>query len=109
LSSIVISGNITSSVAGVKAADAEIAADGAQCDRTSTGFECVLEVGAVNPRLTIDNYFKRNVVLVACSTEMTVNGTEHSGDVPEQNWTRFNLPSANTSTAHIVIKANSCG
>jgi hypothetical protein len=109
LSSTVISGNITSSVAGVKAADAEIIATGAQCDRTNTGFECVLEVGAINPRLTISNYFKKNRVLVACSTAMTTNGTEHSGDVPAQNWTRFDLPSATTSAAHIVIKENSCG
>jgi hypothetical protein len=109
LSSTVIKGNITSSVSGVKAADAEISATGAQCDRTSTGFECVLEVGAINPRLTVFNYFKRNRVLVACSTAMTVNGTEHSGDVPSANWTRFNLPSTNNSAAHIVIKENSCG
>jgi hypothetical protein len=109
LSSTVIKGNITSSVSGVKAADAEILATGAQCDRTSTGFECVLEVGAVNPRLTVSNYFKRNRVLVACSTAMTTNGTEHSGTEPSQNWTRFNLPTTNNSAAHIVIKENSCG
>jgi hypothetical protein len=48
-------------------------------------------------------------VLVACSTAMTTNGTEHSGDLPEANWTRFNLPSSSTSSAHIVIKENSCG
>ena len=53
--------------------------------------------------------FGRNRVLVACSTAMTVNGTEHSGDVPSANWTRFNLPSTNNSAAHIVIKENSCG
>jgi hypothetical protein len=109
LSSIKIIGTITSAVAGVKAADAEIFGDGAQCDRTSTGFECVLEVGAINPRLTVDNYFKRNTTLLACSTVLTVNGTEHSGTDPAQNWTRFNLPLSGSSSAHIVIKKDTCG
>jgi hypothetical protein len=109
LSSIKISGTISSAVAGVKAADAEIFGDGAQCDRTNTGFECVLEVGAINPRLTVNNYFKRNTVLVACSTVLAVNGTEHSGSDRAQNWTRFNLPNTSNSAAHIVIKQDSCG
>ena len=108
LSNIVISGSITSSVNGVKAADAEIEATGAQCDRTNTGFECVLEVGAVNPRLTVYNYFKRNRVLLGCSAVLTTNGTQHSGDDPTQNWTRFNLPSVTTSDADIVIKEDNC-
>ncbi|MGK2927616.1 MAG: hypothetical protein ACSLE2_18540, partial [Lysobacterales bacterium] len=108
LSSIVIAGEILSAANGVKAADVEIVATGAQCDRTLTGFTCVLIVGASNPRLTVSNYFKRNKTLVACSAAMTTNGTEHSGDVPAQNWTRFNLPTSITSEAHIVIKENSC-
>lgn len=108
LSGLIVSGSITSSVAGVKAADVEIFASDAQCDRTNTGYECVIEVGANNPRLTVNNYFKRNKILVACSENLDINGTEHSGTTSASNWTRFNLPEANLSPANIVIRENSC-
>jgi len=108
LSGLVVSGTITSAVGGVKAADVDIVATDAQCDRTNTGFECVIEVGATNPRLTVSNYFKRGKVLVACSTALTIQGTEHSGDNPANNWTRFNLPEADVADANIVIKEDSC-
>lgn len=108
LSGLVVSGSITSAVGGVKAADVEIFATDAQCDRTNTGYECVIEVGANNPRLTVRNYFKQNKILVACSEDLTINGTEHSGTTPASNWTRFNLPEANLSPANIVIMENSC-
>ena len=108
LSGTTVAGNISSSVSGVKAADIEIEASNAQCDRTNTGYECVIESGAVNPRLTVSNYFKRNRVLLACSDEMSINGTSHSGDTPSSNWTRFNLPSTSSTTAHIVIREDSC-
>ncbi len=108
LSTIVISGNISSAVGGVKAADVEIEATGAQCDRTNTGFECVIEVGATNPRLKVFNYFKTTKILKACSDELVIQGQEHSGDNPANNWTRFGLPLSSSSTAHIVIRENSC-
>jgi hypothetical protein len=109
LSGIVISGQILSSVPGLKASDVEIVAtEDAQCDRTLTGFECELLDGAINPRLTVSNYFKRNVELYACSSVLAVNGTEHSGDTPNLNWTRFNLPGAGMVNADIVLKAGSC-
>jgi prepilin-type N-terminal cleavage/methylation domain-containing protein len=104
---IIIKGTITSSVGGVKAADVEISATGANCDRTNTGFECVL-TGANNPRLTVSMYYKRNKYLVACSSIMSINGTDHSGDNPEDNWTRFNLPGYQNFFANVVIKENSC-
>ena len=95
-------------VPGVKAADVEIVATDAQCDRTNTGYECVLEMFANNPRLTVSNYFKRNKVLVACGMGLTINGTEHSGDIPGSNWTRFNLPDEEFLDANIVIREDSC-
>jgi type IV pilus modification protein PilV len=107
LTDILIKGSITSAVAGVKAADVELAATGAACDRTNTGFECYLEEGASNPRLTVSNYFKRTRVLVACTDVMTVNGTEHSGETAALNWTRFNLPGESV-IANIVIRENNC-
>lgn len=100
-----VKGTITSEVPGVKASDVEIQAiNGAQCNRTLTGFECVVPFNASNPRLTVRNYFKNNKDLVACSTVLTINGTEHSGSDISQNWTRFNLPLANVNNANIVIK-----
>ncbi len=64
--------------------------------------------GVSNPRLKIYNYFKRNNDLFACSSELVTHGQEHSGDTPSQNWTRFNLPAASTTTADIVIRLGSC-
>jgi prepilin-type N-terminal cleavage/methylation domain-containing protein len=111
LSGIIICGDISSAVGGVKAADVEIVATDAQCDRTNTGYECVIESGASNPRLTVSNYFKLNKALFGCSEVLGTNGTEHSGETPSANWTRFDLfdlPSTSICNAHIVIKENSC-
>jgi len=106
LSSIVIKGTITSSVAGVKAADVEIEATGAQCDRTNTGYECVLVAGATSPRLRIFNYYKPNTVLIGCS----VNGnlSTHGSEIGANGWTRFNLPLTQTLNADIVIRVSPC-
>jgi len=104
LTDILVSGAINSSVPGVRASDVEIVASGAQCDRTNTGFECYLEVGAINPRLTISNYQKPNQDLLGCSAVLSIHGSEVSAN----NWTRFNLPGVETLNADIVIKVDSC-
>jgi len=105
-----VKGTITSQVNGVKASDVVIAAsNGAQCNRTNTGYECIVPFSASNPRLTVNNYFKKNKNLVGCSSVLTINGTAHSGSDIASNWTRFNLPLANNSNANIFIKeASSC-
>lgn len=108
LSGIIVSGTITSAVPGVTAADVEIEASDAACDRTLTGFECVIEADAINPRLKVFNYFKMSKILKACSAELTVHGTEHSSEVADNNWTRFNLPLFELRTVNIVIKEDSC-
>jgi len=104
LMDFLISGAINSAVNGVRASDVEITATGAQCDRTNTGFECYLEVGANNPRLTISNYQKPNRILVGCSAVLNIHGSE----VGANNWTRFNLPDVETLNADIVIKEDNC-
>lgn len=109
LSGIIVSGDIQSSVGGVKATDVEIEATGAQCDRTNTGFECVIEIGAANPRLTVSNYGKANMTLFACSAQLEIHGQEHIATNGTGNWTRFNLPAETIITVDIVIKENSCG
>lgn len=103
-----VKGQIISGVSGLKATDAEISVTVGQCDRTSVGFECTIPVGASNPRITISKYFKRNKDLYACSDVMSINGTSHSGDIPANNWTRFNLPATQNLLADVIIKENSC-
>jgi type IV pilus modification protein PilV len=109
LSGDTVSGTITSAVPGVKASDVEIEAQDAQCDRTNTGFECVIEADANNPLIKIFNYDKRNTRLVACAVGLTVQGQEHFSENGIGNWTRFNLPTGGTFTVTIVIKQDSCG
>jgi hypothetical protein len=102
-----VNGTITSNVAGVKASDVVIeASNGAVCNRTLTGFECVVPYASGSPpRMTVDNYFKRNKDLVACSGLLEINGTAHSGTTVADNWTRFNLPqTGNITNANIYIK-----
>jgi type II secretory pathway pseudopilin PulG len=104
----VIRGEILSAVNGVKAADVEIEATEALCDRTLTGYECVVQPTATNPRLKVYNYFKLNRELFGCSDVLTVQGVEHSGTDPTHSWTRFNLPKTNLDSANILIKEGSC-
>jgi hypothetical protein len=107
LTGIIISGSIASSVGGVKAADVEIDATGAVCDRTLTGFECNLIDGDANPRLRIYNYGKGAQIILGCSDVLETHGVEHislGGD----NWTRFKLPLTSMSGADIVLRAEGC-
>ena len=108
LTDIKISGSIISTVGGVKAADVEITATGAQCDRTNTGFECYLEVGAINPRLTLTNFvtwqIKRSWHAVT-STVLDIHGSETNTN----RWARFNLPRMRRlPNADIILKEDSC-
>ena len=83
----------------------EISATGAQCDRTNTGFECVLEIGAINPRLTLTNYAFPNKLLLACSDVLDIQGNETGTN----SWTRFDLPALTSPSADIVImEASGC-
>jgi type IV pilus modification protein PilV len=104
LSGVVVAGSITSSVGGVRAADVEIVAEEAQCDRTSTGFECVIESTAKTPTISVFNYYKAGRTLIACSSYMSTLGVEHVA-TNGNNKTRFKLPTtASTSVANIVIR-----
>ncbi len=102
-----VTGTITSNVASVKASDVVIAAsNGAACNRTLTGFECVVPVSGGSPRLTVSNYFKKNTTLVACSTTLATNGVPHTGTTVADNYTRFDLPQTGDVTGrNIYIKS----
>jgi prepilin-type N-terminal cleavage/methylation domain-containing protein len=108
LSGIQINGEITSAVGGVKAADVEIEASDAQCDRTLTGFKCFIEEGASDPRIRVDNYFKLNKDLYACSPELGLAVRERSRDNPAGNYAIFNLPTVVSTNVTIVIKEDGC-
>jgi type II secretory pathway pseudopilin PulG len=101
---ILVEGLITSNINGFKASDVEISYTGAQCNRTNTGYKCLLEAAANNPRITVSNYYKSNEYRVGCSNVMVIQGAETGAN----GWTRFNLPLSSTSNANIIIKVNSC-
>ena len=104
LSDIVISGTITSGIPSLRAADVEISATGAQCDRTNTGYECILEIGAINPRLTVSNYNLDPKLILGCSLVLNIQGNWNGAN----SWTRFDLPNITTPNADIVIKEDNC-
>jgi len=104
LHQFLISGQITTSIKGFRAADVEISSSGAQCNRTNTGYQCLVEVAANNPRLTVTRYYKSNETRVACSPVLQLHGSESGAN----GWTRFNLPSSAATNADIVIKLGSC-
>lgn len=104
LNEYVVSGQIISSINGFKASDVEISFEDAQCNRTSIGFECLVEIGTNNPRLTVLNYYKQNTIRVACSNELSIQGIGTGSN----GWTRFNLPTGGTSTADIIIRLDQC-
>ena len=107
LSGIIISGEIISSVPGVRASDVEIEATGATCDRALTGCECNLFVGETKPRLRIFNYGKGPQIILGCSDVLETHGVSHVSSGGE-NWTRFMLPLSNTSGADIILRVEGC-
>jgi prepilin-type N-terminal cleavage/methylation domain-containing protein len=107
VSGIIISGEIISTVSGVKAADVEIEPTGAVCDRTLTGFECNLFVGETKPRLKIFNYGKGPQLILGCSDVLDTHGVSHVS-VGGENWTRFNLPLTTTPGADIILRLDDC-
>ena len=104
LNEYLISGLITSSIQSFKASDVEITYTGAQCNRTNTGFVCQVEMGAANPRLTVKNYYSNSQYRLACSSVLVTQGMENGPN----GYTRFNLPTAETANANIIIKVNNC-
>jgi hypothetical protein len=100
----IVEGLITSSISGFKASDVEISYSGAQCNRTNTGFKCLIETGSNNPRITVTKYYKSNQTRVACSDVLILQGSETGAN----GWTRFHLPMSATTNADIIIKVNNC-
>ncbi|MGD2128598.1 MAG: prepilin-type N-terminal cleavage/methylation domain-containing protein [Lysobacterales bacterium] len=104
LNEFLISGLITTGIKGFRASDVEISFSGAECNRTNTGYTCLVETYANNPRLTVTNYYKSNEYRVACSDVLPLQGSEGGAN----GWTRFNLPHSATTDADIIIQLGSC-
>ncbi|MCH7506572.1 MAG: prepilin-type N-terminal cleavage/methylation domain-containing protein [Proteobacteria bacterium] len=100
LTDIIVTGTISSAISGLRASDVEISANNAQCDRTNTGYECILEVSATTPIIQFSNYAKANRLLVACSDVLVYHGQLEGSN----GWTKFRLPTVSTPFAEIVIK-----
>jgi type IV pilus modification protein PilV len=108
-SGIRISGGISSAVPGLKASDVEIEAVGAQCDRTNTGFECVLNDGVTTATLKVYNYDKAGKYIYACSNELDLERARaHKKDNGQGSWTYFNILVYETLVTDIVIKEGGC-
>lgn len=107
----IVSGSITSAVNGLKAADVEIVATGAECDRTSTGFECALLDDASKPELKVFNYDKAGRYLYACTSQLAYGSPprSHLNDNGSGSWTVFSLDVLESITSvSIVIKEGGC-
>ncbi|MCH8228593.1 MAG: prepilin-type N-terminal cleavage/methylation domain-containing protein [Proteobacteria bacterium] len=100
LTDIIVTGTISSAISGLRASDVEISATNAQCDRTNTGYVCILEVSATTPIIQFSNYSKANRLLVACSDVLVYQGQLEGSN----GWTKFRLPNVSTPFAEIVIK-----
>ena len=100
LTDIIVTGTISSAISGLRASDVEISATNAQCDRTNTGYECILEVSATTPIIKFTNYSKAGRLLVACSDVLVYQGQLEGSN----GWTKFRLPTVSTPFADVVIK-----
>ena len=109
LSGITVAVSILSAVPGLKAADVEIVADGAQCNRTNTGFVCIVEFEASKPSLKVSNYDKAGKEVFACSAELDLQPPrEHISLNGSGSWTNFSLAVPANVLTDIVIKEGGC-
>jgi prepilin-type N-terminal cleavage/methylation domain-containing protein len=99
LTNIIISGTITTAIPGQRASDVNIEAEYAECDRTNTGYECVIHVGSHTPTIKFSNYDKASKLLVACSVDLE----NKNPFVGANSWTKYDLPKVTTPFADIVI------
>jgi hypothetical protein len=107
---IIIRGNLSSGVAGLKAADILVEGSEANCDRRPEGFVCEFASTATGVTLKIYNYKKQNTVLAACSLTLTKvsSGTDANG----RGFTFFSLstspPLDDTIRHDIWIQQGGC-
>lgn len=81
--------------------------DGATCTRPDNNtFICVIDYTATAPTLTVANYYTRNKVLIACSPDLAVLDFSQ-GNNTNTTWTRFALPTTDTSGIAITITLGS--
>jgi hypothetical protein len=104
IAGVTITGKILSGVGGVRAADVKLSFNEAQCGKTPTCYICIIPDLAVNPTLTVSNYFKNNQALYACSDKMFEQNV--LGDNNSATFTLSGL--TNNLVADIVIQNTAC-
>jgi type IV pilus modification protein PilV len=108
-SGVRVVGSIVSAVSGLKAADVEIEAMGASCERTNTGFDCVLIEGVTTATLKVYNYDKAGKYIYACSAELgQIKERAHFKDNGKGSWTIFDILFYESVLTDIVIKEGGC-
>jgi len=110
--SVVVSGTIGETVNGLKATDIEVrGVNGALCDRTPTGYECVVPSGASNPRLQVYGYDKVGQDYWACSTgNLLVKNSEVTNGVGANAiFELLGSPTPSGSGYNINVQATACG
>lgn len=102
----VVTGSITAEGGTSDAAIVSVTGADASCTKpTNETFFC--EITGPSPTLTVSNYFRKNVILVACSDQIGP-GVSTIGLSLLTNWTVFTLPSATSTGIVITIKKNAC-
>jgi len=105
---LVVSGSLTNAN-GTGFDVASVSGSGATCTRpTNTTFSCAINPDVSVHTLTVSNYFKSGVSLIACSDQLTRLSATH-GDSLSTNQTVFELPAAGLLGVVIVItKTSDC-
>jgi len=103
----VVSGSLTNS-GGTGTAVASVSGTGADCTRpTNSTFVCVINPLVATHTLTVSNYFKSGVQLIACSADLVTLGSTF-GTSLSANSTTFELPATTLSNVVIVIEKWPC-
>jgi len=107
---VIVTAIITSGVNGVQAASVEIEVTDAFCNRTNTGFICLVPFGSTTASIKLSNYFKQNDNdISACQSDPSMPSIR-GNDNNNRPWTLFDLNNAvDTFTYQISIENGSCG
>ena len=102
-------GNITSAVGGVQASNVSVTNVNSQCQRTNTGYTCLVAPAAPGAAIRVTGYWKNNKVTVACSD--TLGPGVETGISPNLV-TEFSIDPAiatpDPAGDNIIIRQNTC-
>ena len=108
--SVVIAGNISSGVPGLRGTDILVEGVEANCNRLPEGFICEFDSTSTEAAIKVYNYKKQNLVLAACS--ITLTQTSSGTDANGRGFAYFNLstspPLDDTIRHDVWIQQGSC-